>query len=68
MGGWITHGAAIFDPERIKKIVLLIPQQGYLLKQKGQECFSKQPYFGSNGIINEYVKCYGIRRVRVSNS
>jgi pimeloyl-ACP methyl ester carboxylesterase len=28
MGGWITHGAAIFAPERIKKIVLLDPAAG----------------------------------------
>jgi pimeloyl-ACP methyl ester carboxylesterase len=28
MGGWITHGATIFSPERIKKIVLLDPAAG----------------------------------------
>lgn len=64
MSGWITHGAAIFAPERIKKIVLLDPAAVILIKTKGQECSSQQPYFSSNGIINEYARCYGIRRVR----
>ncbi len=34
MGGWITHGAAIFAPDRIKKIVLLDPAAGIPTKTK----------------------------------
>lgn len=39
MGGWITHGAAIFAPERIKKIVLLDPAAGIPTKTKWAEMF-----------------------------
>ena len=34
MGGWITHGSAIFAPERIKKIVLLDPAAGIPTKTR----------------------------------
>lgn len=45
MGGWITHGAAIFAPERIKKIVLLDPAAGIPTKTKWAGMFLSATIF-----------------------
>ncbi len=45
MGGWITHGAAIFAPEWIKKIVLLDPAAGIPTKTKWAEMFLSATIF-----------------------
>ena len=45
MGGWITHSAAIFAPDRIKKIVLLDPAAGIPTKTKWTEMFLSATIF-----------------------
>lgn len=45
MGGWITHGAAIFVPEQIKKIVLLDPAAGIPTKTKWAGMFLSATIF-----------------------
>jgi pimeloyl-ACP methyl ester carboxylesterase len=45
MGGWIAHGAAIFAPERIKKIVLLDPAAGIPTKTKWAGMFLSATIF-----------------------
>lgn len=45
MGGWIAHSAAIFAPERIKKIVLLDPAAGIPTKTKWAEMFLSATIF-----------------------
>ena len=45
MGGWITHSAAIFAPERIKKIVLLDPAAGIPAKTKWAGMFLSATIF-----------------------
>ncbi|SRR6266511_689416 len=45
MGGWITHAAAIFAPERIKKIVLLDPAAGIPTKTKWAGMFLSATIF-----------------------
>jgi pimeloyl-ACP methyl ester carboxylesterase len=39
MGGWITHSAALFAPERIEKIVLLAPAAGIPTKTRWAKMF-----------------------------
>jgi pimeloyl-ACP methyl ester carboxylesterase len=45
MGGWITHGAATFAPDRIKKIVLLDPAAGIPTKTKWAGMFLSATIF-----------------------
>lgn len=45
MGGWIAHEAAIFAPERIKKIVLLDPAAGIPTKTKWAKMFLSATIF-----------------------
>jgi pimeloyl-ACP methyl ester carboxylesterase len=45
MGGWITHSAAIFAPQRIKKIILLDPAAGIPTKTKWAEMFLSATIF-----------------------
>jgi pimeloyl-ACP methyl ester carboxylesterase len=45
MGGWITHSAPLFTPERIKKIVLLDPAAGIPTKTKWAKMFLSAAIF-----------------------
>lgn len=45
MGGWITHGAAIFVPDRVKKAILLAPAAGIPTKTKWAEMFLSATIF-----------------------